>query len=443
MKCNRCGNEFGEGLICQHCGIDRVEGLGSYKGLDPFTIKGGKLGPGSTTAGGISVSNTNSMLCFSCGEIIPGEAEYCPFCQKEQYVKCPNCGFRYLAQYPSCYKCGTNRESYLREKKAKEEEEQKRREAQAKEEAEKHRIQKEKEMRDAENRRLFEAQRIEIERRRKQREQEAKDNLRTHELGWIDKYLWNNRTTIVDTINEDLKKTRRGHLGYRVCFIFFISVCLIGLISVPIFVLVDDVVVESDNFVSFFTSFIIGSILFCLLFAVLYAKSEPPLPKDMIKKLICDKYFESSNGIPIRLVSSGDFDRLLDRNGITLSHDGLSLSSLDSSSHNSEFIQQPHSQELSSSPERFVYVEPTTPYSKAFIYLQNMAIHFEHSDFLQKTLEEKRCMLERYCSDHLISDSNTSVIVEAIISDYSYWLTPNCLKPDSLSRELRKIKESL
>ena len=158
MKCNRCGNEFGEGLICQHCGIDRVEGLGSYKGLDPFTIKGGKLGPGSTTAGGISVSNTNSMLCFSCGEIIPGEAEYCPFCQKEQYVKCPNCGFRYLAQYPSCYKCGTNRESYLREKKAKEEEEQKRREAQAKEEAEKHRIQKEKEMRDAENRRLFEAQ---------------------------------------------------------------------------------------------------------------------------------------------------------------------------------------------------------------------------------------------------------------------------------------------
>ncbi len=127
MRCNHCGKDFGDGLKCQHCGIDRVEGLGSFNGFDPDTQGGSPLSPGSTTPGGISVVDPKNMLCFSCGEVIPGDAEYCPYCKVSQYVICPKCGFRYLSKYPNCYKCGTNKDDYLRQKEAEEKEREKRR----------------------------------------------------------------------------------------------------------------------------------------------------------------------------------------------------------------------------------------------------------------------------------------------------------------------------
>lgn len=115
MLCNHCGKEFGEGITCQFCGTDRVEALGTFGGFHPNSKGSGSLKQGITTPGGISVTNSDKMLCFCCGEIIPGVAKFCPYCKAEQYVVCPKCGIRYLAQYPSCYECGTEREKYLRE----------------------------------------------------------------------------------------------------------------------------------------------------------------------------------------------------------------------------------------------------------------------------------------------------------------------------------------
>lgn len=113
MLCNHCGKEFGEGITCQFCGTDRVEALGTFGGFHPNSKGSGSMKQGITTPGGISVTNSDKMLCFCCGEIIPGVAKFCPYCKAEQYVVCPKCGIRYLAQYPSCYECGTEREKYL------------------------------------------------------------------------------------------------------------------------------------------------------------------------------------------------------------------------------------------------------------------------------------------------------------------------------------------
>ena len=159
MKCNKCGADFGEGLYCQYCGIDRVEGLGSFHGLHPNAEASSDQTYGSTTPGGISISRTDSMLCFSCGEIIPGEAEYCPYCKISQYVICPKCGLRYLAQYPNCYKCGTNRNDYLKQQEN-EQEERRRKEAEARRKAEEtRREEEEKRRREEEARRAREIQR--------------------------------------------------------------------------------------------------------------------------------------------------------------------------------------------------------------------------------------------------------------------------------------------
>lgn len=32
MKCNVCGQEFGNGAYCQHCNADRITALGNYSG---------------------------------------------------------------------------------------------------------------------------------------------------------------------------------------------------------------------------------------------------------------------------------------------------------------------------------------------------------------------------------------------------------------------------
>ena len=124
MNCSICGKEFGEGTNCQHCGVDRVTGLGNYGGYKNPT---GNNGYNSSNKEGY-ISSKN-IVCYSCGEIIPSDSEYCPYCCKELYVVCPKCGHHYSSQFPACNKCGTNRSQYYRqleaEKKAKEEEEKK------------------------------------------------------------------------------------------------------------------------------------------------------------------------------------------------------------------------------------------------------------------------------------------------------------------------------
>ncbi len=112
MKCSVCSKEFGTGTHCQHCGVDRVTGLGNYSGYNNHT---GSNGYNSSNYGGYTSSKTT--VCYSCGEIIPSDSEYCPYCSKELYVACPKCGHHYSSQFPACNKCGTNRQHYLKEQK--------------------------------------------------------------------------------------------------------------------------------------------------------------------------------------------------------------------------------------------------------------------------------------------------------------------------------------
>jgi RNA polymerase subunit RPABC4/transcription elongation factor Spt4 len=117
MKCANCGKEFGSGTNCQNCGIDRVTGLGNYSGYNNPTDSSGNY---SSNYGGYTSSKTT--VCYSCGEIIPSDSEYCPYCSKELYVACPKCGHKYSSQFPACNKCGTNRSQYYRKLEAEKEE---------------------------------------------------------------------------------------------------------------------------------------------------------------------------------------------------------------------------------------------------------------------------------------------------------------------------------
>lgn len=112
MRCAVCGKEFGEGTNCQCCGVDRVTGLGNYSGYNNPT---GSNGYNSSNNGGYTSSKTT--VCYSCGEVIPSDSKFCPYCSKELYVTCPQCGNTYSSQFPACNQCGTNRVKYYEREK--------------------------------------------------------------------------------------------------------------------------------------------------------------------------------------------------------------------------------------------------------------------------------------------------------------------------------------
>ena len=115
MKCASCGKEFGNGANCQYCGIDRVTGLGNYSGYSPA-----KNIPQSATYTEFH-GNTyqeprpvedKNIICYNCGEVIPKDSKFCPYCSTNLYVTCPKCGKEYSSQFPACSECGTNRDEY-------------------------------------------------------------------------------------------------------------------------------------------------------------------------------------------------------------------------------------------------------------------------------------------------------------------------------------------
>lgn len=63
------------------------------------------------------------MICYKCGNDIPSDSEYCPFCGIKLFVTCPKCGHVHSSQYPICNKCGTNRANYVAEQQRLKEEE--------------------------------------------------------------------------------------------------------------------------------------------------------------------------------------------------------------------------------------------------------------------------------------------------------------------------------
>lgn len=115
MRCSCCGNEFGNGNNCQHCGVDKVTGLANLSGYN------GSQGT-YQSQNGFQQAPT-STVCYSCGEIIPANSQFCPVCGKRLLEKCPKCGNEYPAQYSICNRCGTNREQYLKELREKEQKE--------------------------------------------------------------------------------------------------------------------------------------------------------------------------------------------------------------------------------------------------------------------------------------------------------------------------------
>lgn len=114
MKCTVCGKEFGSGVNCQNCGVDRVTGLANYSGY------GNHAGSSNHYTDNAKQASNNITVCYACGEIIPSDAEYCPYCRKKLYETCPKCGNTYSSQYPNCPKCGTNLKWYLKEEQEKE-----------------------------------------------------------------------------------------------------------------------------------------------------------------------------------------------------------------------------------------------------------------------------------------------------------------------------------
>lgn len=130
MKCAACGKEFGDGGNCQNCGVDRVTGLANYSGY------GNHSRSSNHYTDNAKPTSNKTTACYACGEIIPSDAEYCPYCRKKLFEICPRCGKDYSSQFENCPYCGTNRVQYIKKLKAEEEEaRRKKREEQYKREA--------------------------------------------------------------------------------------------------------------------------------------------------------------------------------------------------------------------------------------------------------------------------------------------------------------------
>ena len=141
MKCNVCGQEFGNGAYCQHCNTDRITALGSYSG--GYTAPGnqGNKNLKESERSGIGNSGGNFIICYKCYNVIPVDSEYCPCCKTKLFETCPKCGHKYSSQYRICNKCGTEREAYIAEQKylkKRKEEERLRKEKEKEKEKEKH-----------------------------------------------------------------------------------------------------------------------------------------------------------------------------------------------------------------------------------------------------------------------------------------------------------------
>ena len=118
MKCAVCGKEFGTGNTCQHCGSDKFTGLGNYSGYNPpignenIPIQTEEIDSQSTNYM-LQTENVGVIACYACGEIIPADSKFCPYCSKRLYVTCPKCGHKYSSQFPACNQCGTNRIKFI------------------------------------------------------------------------------------------------------------------------------------------------------------------------------------------------------------------------------------------------------------------------------------------------------------------------------------------
>lgn len=179
MKCSNCGKEFGDGMACQNCGIDRVTAFAKYDGYSKPSRKNvqkeadeGEVDKPKEETAPIKLELGDIMpqsirgVCPYCGEIFDKGDEFCPECGKKLFQQCPKCQHVYSSKSKYCPKCGTQRESYLEDL-----EEKKRKKA----EAEKRRLEREKE------RQAKERERQEEERKRRLAEQRKLNAIKREE----------------------------------------------------------------------------------------------------------------------------------------------------------------------------------------------------------------------------------------------------------------------
>lgn len=170
MKCNFCGQEFGKGEKCQHCGADKVAALGEFEGFSTTHQGASHAASSSQTASIHREVTASTQICWKCNEIIPADALYCPVCRTRLERECPKCRKPYSSQYDNCPYCGTNFFEYEKERtildeerRRNEQKEEAERENQAREEQElREKQQRRQEMADAINRREIEHKKIPI-----------------------------------------------------------------------------------------------------------------------------------------------------------------------------------------------------------------------------------------------------------------------------------------
>lgn len=139
MKCNRCGQEFGKGNICQHCGADKVAALGEFSGYSAPKKRATKKSQQMIDNQAAAPSPQHveppisTQICWKCGEIIP-LGNYCPVCGQELFRICPNCKTKYSSQYHICPNCGTDHREYEKAIALEHERQRKQQEAQKEEE---------------------------------------------------------------------------------------------------------------------------------------------------------------------------------------------------------------------------------------------------------------------------------------------------------------------
>ena len=319
--CANCGHELTDGAVfCPYCGTkvqdnsDPVSRGAVYERIDERIpdIEGKAIWEGNTPLSSspslknLSRQEPSQMTCFKCGSLIPANSTYCPVCQVQLFVDCPKCGNRYSAQYPSCNKCGTNREAFLkRQKEQKEEEERQRRmqeEARRQSEMQKHK--------EEEQKRKLRA-RLELE--KKAREQ-----------AWVGEYVRNNqsditklskdiqeRNKVVFDHNKNVSNGRFRHLSRLYLIIAFV-IPMLGVIIVGS--------LHSNGYVfdmSLFICLFLGVEIVCSIPAIVYGNKKQREYYSLYKELyyvMNDTYRGQTGGI-LAYIDENDIRNALIQNG--------------------------------------------------------------------------------------------------------------------------------
>ena len=463
MKCNVCGQEFGEGLLCKHCGADRIVGIGKFSGYRADT---GTQSGQAPIVPQIQNQNTNigNMLCFHCGEIIPAESKYCPYCSISQYVNCPYCGYHYPARFPACSNCGTNRESYYKtieenrkreEQARKEKEERERRAAEERRRQEEVRRQeeerkrREREAREAQERLAAEEKRRQEERKRREREaREAQERLAAEEKRRqeerkkkeredqkrIENKRRRNRIVSSETfkkayslliefkcfIEKSEKKKRNQILGISFILWLFTTAAIMVLFAVAYYFYqgrLDDF----DWKVIFILSGLTGIPLMLILRSRLELLFEYSMEEYLRRYMSSLSYEVEDNIRNICSYYIGKYPLLVEDKVIANNLTTCFIPNLD-------WIPNFWDDDVKGSAQ----------YLDVFIYFQNMFMDFSHMklDFVNLPYSSKQKILSQYLFDHHIIKQDVDQVIRVIISDSTYWNSVDCMNIDNMASRI-------